>query len=430
MSSVVCFSILCNLAKIKVTFRVVCMVMLASLVLGFISYLFYNEFIAAIFNAIFLTLFAYRYTKNGTDSLLLSALSLTLLMPVQSVVATTYSQIFGIPLIDISYYDSSYWIILVMSSVFAYMSSNYLGKLVKRLYDSPLFDSDKKSKRLILLSITAFSVVLLIVFFSISFTSENIDNIETLQILNTFLLFIVCTFVILICYGFFKAMFQSMTLKHHQELVKNLQEYNISIENLYTEMRHFRHDTVNILSTAYRFIENDNFEAWKDYFEKEVSPLYKNICQQSDMFKQFEKISSDACKGFLMLKTLAAIDAKCTVSVGIEETHITGVSDIDMIRMLGIIFDNAIDEGRKNEGTNIRLVIFNRDNSLTIHISNQFYGEPPNIAEIYQNGYSTKGKGRGVGLCDLRRLVDNHDTACLQTFIDEDWFVQELNFGV
>jgi len=430
-SAVLYFLVLCNLIDTKTLKREDVLVLLVSLMLGTVHFFLNTEAIMMALLFVFTLGFAFYKTRAFASSLLLCTLSLTMIVSVQSVVATLYTQIANMSVTEVAYDDIAYWSIFAISSVIVYIISKLLGRLLQKLFASVIQMLDKKNERFILLSITILSALLIAIVYFVTFISTATTDIETLWVFNAFLLLTICVFVMIFCYGFFKQMFQSITIMHNQELLKNLQTYNIGIENLYTEMRHFRHDTINILSSAYKFIDNNDFNGWKTYFEKEVSPLYNNIVRQSDMFKQFENISSNPIKGFLMLKTLTAIDVGCNVTVGIDEqTDDIGVADIDMIRMLGILFDNAIDEGRKQIGIHIQLAIYKTSDTLTIHVSNEFHGEPPKIAIIFQNGYSTKGKGRGVGLYDLRRLVDNYDNVFLQPYIDENRFVQELSIEI
>lgn|GEM_PF-3278573 len=431
-SSVLLFSVLYNLNGLKtVKCKEAILILTVLLMLSSIHYILDIELV--LITLVFISMFLFSVFKINTIivSLLLCSLSLIVAFSIQSVVATIYSQLTSKPVSVIHYDEIAYWSVYVITSVVAYVVSKFLGKVLQNFFNSSFNMMSKKSKKFTLLSMTILSILLLVIIYSITFLSTPATNIETLWFFNTFLLLIICIFVVMFCYGFFVQMFQSMTIKHNEELLKNLQTYNVSIENLYIEMRHFRHDTTNILSSAYKFIDSNDFAGWKAYFEKDVSPLYKNICQQSDMFQQFENISSNAVKGLLMLKTLIALDIGSHVKVGIDEQiDNIGVTDIDMIRMLGIIFDNAIDEARKKVGTEVHLAIIKRNNNLTIHISNEFHGEQPKLAVIFENGYSTKGNGRGVGLNDLRRLTNNYDTVFLQTYIDGNKFVQELNIEI
>ncbi|WP_275541111.1 GHKL domain-containing protein [Clostridium tetani] len=50
-----------------------------------------------------------------------------------------------------------------------------------------------------------------------------------------------------------------------------------------------------------------------------------------------------------------------------------------------------------------------------------------NIAKIYKLGYSTKDFNRGIGLQNVKDIIDKkYDNVLLQTNFNEDVFIQEL----
>ncbi len=48
------------------------------------------------------------------------------------------------------------------------------------------------------------------------------------------------------------------------------------------------------------------------------------------------------------------------------------------------------------------------------------------IHKIYQESFSTKAKGRGLGLSILRQIVNESPNLRLNTKVQDDLFVQEL----
>ncbi|WP_341300453.1 hypothetical protein MHB44_19135 [Lysinibacillus sp. FSL H8-0500] len=48
------------------------------------------------------------------------------------------------------------------------------------------------------------------------------------------------------------------------------------------------------------------------------------------------------------------------------------------------------------------------------------------MAQLFMEGYSTKGENRGLGLTVARNLVNQSSNVTLNTDIDSNWFIQEL----
>lgn len=50
-------------------------------------------------------------------------------------------------------------------------------------------------------------------------------------------------------------------------------------------------------------------------------------------------------------------------------------------------------------------------------------------SRIWEDGYSTKGAGRGTGLASLRRIVETYDNVFSRTYQEKGFFIQELSVG-
>ena len=51
------------------------------------------------------------------------------------------------------------------------------------------------------------------------------------------------------------------------------------------------------------------------------------------------------------------------------------------------------------------------------------------IKKIYEEGYSTKGENRGLGLNNVRKILANYGTMFLETELQENRFLQVLKIG-
>lgn len=50
----------------------------------------------------------------------------------------------------------------------------------------------------------------------------------------------------------------------------------------------------------------------------------------------------------------------------------------------------------------------------------------PRIHELFQESFSTKGEGRGLGLSTLKEIADNADNVLLDTIIENGFFIQKV----
>ncbi len=64
---------------------------------------------------------------------------------------------------------------------------------------------------------------------------------------------------------------------------------------------------------------------------------------------------------------------------------------------------------------------------MVIAVHNNFFGDKPLIHKIYKEGFSTKGKERGLGLYTVKNIIDTkYENVFLNTSIEENMFIQEI----
>ena len=51
-----------------------------------------------------------------------------------------------------------------------------------------------------------------------------------------------------------------------------------------------------------------------------------------------------------------------------------------------------------------------------------------NIEEIYEMGFSTKGKNRGLGLSNVKEIISKYEDIILETDIETNNFIQIVRF--
>nr|WP_275891435.1 GHKL domain-containing protein [Ruminococcus sp. OA3] len=107
----------------------------------------------------------------------------------------------------------------------------------------------------------------------------------------------------------------------------------------------------------------------------------------------------------------------------------TGIDIWDFNRCLGILLDNAIEASADIQNPAIEFILISHDGFLTVRVANSWKGDT-DIGKIWNEGYSTKGEHRGIGLASYQRILEKYPQAIPVTSWTEDLFVQELTIGV
>ena len=100
-----------------------------------------------------------------------------------------------------------------------------------------------------------------------------------------------------------------------------------------------------------------------------------------------------------------------------------------MLQWLGALLDNAIDATDSNP---IFIYIEASTSFLDIRMANEYVGDKgEDIRKILEEGYSTKGEGRGIGLHNLNQQVTNKGGKVrLEDYYDEGHKCHYLQIGI
>ncbi|HDL0563930.1 TPA: sensor histidine kinase [Staphylococcus aureus] len=220
---------------------------------------------------------------------------------------------------------------------------------------------------------------------------------------------------------------KEMKYKRNQEEIETYYKYTLKIEAINNEMRKFRHDYVNILTTLSEYIREDDMPGLRDYFNKNIVPMKDNLQMNAIKLNGIENLKVREIKGLITAKILRAQEMSIPISIEIpdEVTHIN-LNMIDLSRSIGIILDNAIEASTEIDDPIIRVAFIESENSVTFIVMNKCADDIPRIHELFQESFSTKGEGRGLGLSTLKEIADNADNVLLDTIIENGFFIQKV----
>lgn len=219
-------------------------------------------------------------------------------------------------------------------------------------------------------------------------------------------------------------------LEEQKEKYDQLLIYTGIIEKLTKDVRAFRHDYNNILLTLRSYIEQNDIEGLKTYYNREILKNQSVVLNENSVFLYIEYIRCVPLKGLLTTAFQRALERDIQVSVSIDDyLDETGMQAIDLCRVMGIFLDNAIEAARDSQDKVISLsVTRNEDRDVSIVVANSFT-DKPKMNLLFEEGYTTKGNGRGTGLATLKAILEQYEHVTLNTVIENGFFIQELNIS-
>jgi len=236
-----------------------------------------------------------------------------------------------------------------------------------------------------------------------------------------FTIFVILSLVILRLY------FRELKQENEKIQMKQLQEYMNQLEENSRYLRSFRHDYVNVIASLRGYIDDNDMEGLRSFFF--ASLINENEKMESNKMEvnKLVNINLPELKGLVSSKILLADSLGVEMQVDIrQEIHEINISKLDLVRIVGIMFDNAIDATKDCRHKFIKFGIIKNRESIMIIIGNTFKGELPPIYKMFEEGYSTKGNGRGLGLYNLQKMIDQEECLLLETEIEGDVFIHIL----
>lgn len=252
-------------------------------------------------------------------------------------------------------------------------------------------------------------------------TAFYMDIVPVVITLLSFILLI--SFLTLSIYSFTRIIKLANTRKD----LKSAEEYNKSLEILYDKVKGFKHDFDNIVSTLDGFIQNNDMDGLKIYFNdvKKDCKITNNLSILNPRI-----INNPGIYSLLNNKYFKAIN----LGISFEIEYFLDLNTIDInlyefSRMLGILIDNAIEEAEKcnKKIVKISFIRENRNNRAIITIQNTYLNKDINIEKIFDKGESSKENHSGIGLWEVRNYVKKSKNLDLFTSTTDKFFKQELS---
>ena len=197
---------------------------------------------------------------------------------------------------------------------------------------------------------------------------------------------------------------------------------------LYGEIRAFRHDYLNILTSLKLSIEHEDLNAIREVYENVLRESGQQFYDSKFDIAKLSHIENPAVKSVLSAKLLEAQNKGIGISVEIDEpVRDLFIEVLDFITFLSILCDNAI-ERVSIRGPQLTLAMLQETNSLILIVENSTKAEKIELARIFEKDYSSKGEGRGLGLYKIQQLLEKYPKTTVSTKSSNYRFTQSLTF--
>ena len=363
----------------------------AFLILYFVMKLsFVKSFIATIFPSIVFNLIGYLLANPYLDLLNI-----------------TYEENNTIAIYRVPFALLTYSIVLIFNLIIKY----------RKFTINILEDFDKKSKSIIIFNfIFGFICIFLQGILSVKY-------IDILPIEFTFFNFIcLLIYFVLSFFSLAKVMSLSTTTKK----LESAEEYNKTLHILHDNVRGFKHDFDNIVTTIGGYIKTNDMEGLEKYY----SQLQEDCSKVNNLYiLNPDIINNPGIYNLLTTKYSEAeengIKVNLTFLLDLNELH---MKIYEFARILGILLDNAIDAASECDEKVLNIFFRNeaRNNRNIILIENTYKDKDVDLNQIFNKGITGKENHTGLGLWEIRQLLKKNNNVNLYTNKNEKYFTQQL----
>ena len=245
---------------------------------------------------------------------------------------------------------------------------------------------------------------------------------------------LILVFYLLFFMGVIKKLDTYLKDKLHERLdqeqalrYRDMERYSRHIEELYKEVRSFRHDYTNLLTSLRLGIEEEDMEQIKEVYDSVLKDSSEKLQDNKYDLGRLVNVRDRALKSLLAGKFLKARDKNIVFNVEVpEEIQVEGMSLLDFLTIVSILCDNAIEASAEASQPHVSIAFLKNGAQETFIIENSIKEEGIDISEIFSFGVSSKGEERGVGLYTVMKLVESYPNASLNTTCQDQVFRQVL----
>lgn len=354
-------------------------------------------------------------SKNVLASILLLVYGGALFVGLSSAI-TLFTRVFGAQEGLIADNEAIIIVLVLLSMTFL------LRRFIKKRIDMNLFNH-----RIIHLLIIISSVALGIIYIN---TAEELPYLLSEWAVN---IPIIGNILFLICFGVLfaftlRSVSKETKLRTEMLIAQSSKKYIQDLEESYKALRTLKHDYVNIMASMKLHIDKGDVGGLTKYFYNELSELNEDLLHQDKVIGALHNVEIDEVKSILVYKCSVAAQQQVEIDIEVREPIETvGVSTAILCQMLGILVDNAIDATVETENKKLGIAIIKNPNSKVFIIKNTWTKQNIFINKLFDEGYSIKGKGRGMGLSTIRNYTNKIDRLYIETDFDDEYFTQILS---
>lgn len=207
-----------------------------------------------------------------------------------------------------------------------------------------------------------------------------------------------------------------------------LEEYMKTSADLVEKYSSTVHKYKNNLIAVKGYYKNSNIDG-----DKYINSLLESYeTKKYSWFSKINYIPFDSIRYLIYYKLSKAEELNLKIFVNVDK-NVTKIKsnllDVNhsgiVLEILGEYFDNALYASNESEEKEFNFNLYLYNNKISFELANTFLHKV-DLNSIYKNGYTTKGKGHGLGLYEVDKSIKNNDYLDGNIEIKDNYFISRL----
>ena len=215
-------------------------------------------------------------------------------------------------------------------------------------------------------------------------------------------------------------------MQAQRDIIAQQRLYEQDLEMIRQDVRAFRHDYKNLLAGLSQQVGDGELEGLRRTLSELDAGFDRRLGKQIQASTQIGNLQIPEVRSLLLSKLTAMREkgVECRLEV-LYPVEAVAMDVWDFVRCLGVLLDNAMEAALDTEQPWVEIVLLAQDSRMFLRVSNP-YANSIDPGKIWNEGWSTKGAGRGVGLSGYQRILEGYPNASPCTSWENGVFVQEL----
>ena len=222
---------------------------------------------------------------------------------------------------------------------------------------------------------------------------------------------------------------REIALKQKKFEQEHLQTYTDEIVGLYNEIRGFRHDYAGMLVSMQMAIDSGNLQEIDRVYNEVLVEVNQKLRSEKYTYFDLNNIEDSALRSLIAQSIVYARNNDVEFTLEVKDT-ITRLSIdlLDLVRIMSVLLNNAVEGAAESYLKQMEVAVIRMDLETVIVIQNSCKITMSPSEDLFELGFSTKGRNRGIGLNNVKEILDKYENIILETEIEDSTFRQIIRF--